>query len=315
MASRNKDIQGQVDPILTTFAAGYAPMSAKMIARKVAPIIPSLTNSGTLFSFGKEGFMLYDTERALRANAKKIEFAISKSTYRTAEHALESSLDYEEIKDAQKYGAAEILKLEQRAVMLSQNALETELEYLLSQVLFGTSYYATGNKETLTTTDQWSDYANSDHVSQVKDGKSAARADMGIDPNTMVLGYESWKLLRDHPLIIERVKYSQLAILTPQLVAQVFDLDNIIVGGSVYAGDDGVFSDLWGDSAALVYMPAQGELTEGTTPHSVVIEEKGYPQVKVYGMKKTKDYETTRKYVVKNISTSNGYLFLDTKAA
>lgn len=314
MPSRNKDIQGQVDPILTTFATGYQPMSAKMIARRVAPRIPTNTNSGTLFSFGKEGFMIYDTERALRANAKKIEFAIGKDTYRTAEHVLESSLDYEEIKDAQKYGAANVLKLEQRAVMLVQNALETELEKLLSDIMFSATYYATGNKETLSGTDQWSDYTNSDPITQVKDGKSAARDDMGIEPNTLVLGYTSWKYLRDHPLIIERVKYSQLAILTPQLVAQVFDLDNIIVGSARYASDAGTFVDLWTDNAALIYMPAQSELVEGTTPHTVVIEERGYPLVKTYPQKKVRDYETTRKYVIKNISTSNGYLFTDVAA-
>lgn len=319
MASRLKQIQGETNPILSTFALGFqAP--ANLIARQVAPIVPTMTESGTLYSFGKEGLMIYDTERAMRAAAKKIDFYLSKDTYRCAEHALETSLDYKEIEAATRYGAARVLSLEQRAVNLVQRALEIELEKGVADVLFSGTYYATGNKVTLTGNDQWlvadgSAGSTSDPVTDiVVTGLAAARADMGVEPNTAVFGYLSWKAFREHPTVIERFKHTQGTIITPQMAASLLGVERVIVGQAVYSTDAGVFTNIWGDSVALIYTPGAGEMAEGTTPHTVIIEEEGYPEVRTYDMKKTRDYEVTRKYVVKNASTSYGYLILDTNA-
>jgi len=309
MAGRNKQIQGETNPILTKFAMGYQPVQG--IAHLVAPRVESLTESGTIYSFGKEGFMIYDSERALRAATKKIDFHLSKDTYRCAEHALESSLDYKELEIAERYNAKKVLSLEKRAVMLTQRALQTELEKAVADIIFNATYYASGNKVTLTGGDKFSDYDNSDPVDVVKTGLIAARADMGIEPNTGVIGYTAWKRLREHPKILDRIKYSMTAVLTPELVAQVLGLKKLIVGEGVYSTDAGVFTDLWGDYFALIYVPESSEMVEGTTPHTIVVEELGYPEVKIYNSKKTVDYETTRKYNVKNVSTSNGYLISD----
>lgn len=309
MAGRNKQIQGETNPILTKFATGYKPVQG--IARLVAPIVKSLTESGTLYSFGKEGFMIYDSERALRAATKKIDFHLSKDTYRCVEHALESSLDYKEIEIAERYGAQKLLSLQKRAVLLTQRALEVELEKAVADILFSATYYATGNKVTLTGGDKFSDTANSDPVGVVDTGMAAARADMGVEPNTGVIGYTAWQTLKDHPQIVDRIKYSMKAVLTPELVAEVLGLEKLYVGKSVYSSDAGVFTDLWADFFALIYVPPEAEMPEGTTPHTVIIEEEGYPEVKSYNSKKTVDYETTRKYQVKNVSTSNGYLISD----
>jgi hypothetical protein len=75
-----------------------------------------------------------------------------------------------------------------------------------------------------------------------------------------------------------------------------------------------VFTDLWGDYAALVYLPENMEMPEGTTPHTVIIEEEGYPEVKTYDDKKVRLYEVTRKYQVKQIDNTFGYLICDTTA-
>jgi len=309
MASRNKQIQGETNPILTKFATGYKPVQG--IAHLVAPTVPSIKESGTLFSFGKEGFMVYDSERALRAATKKIDFHLSKETFRCEEHALESSLDYEEIDIAAKYGPKEVLNLEKRAVQLTQQALQTELEKAVADIMFSATYYASGNKVTLTSGDKFSDFDNSDPMGVVDTGMIAARADMGVEPNTGVIGYTAWKTLRKHPQLIDKIKYSMKGNLTPDLVAEIFGLEKLIVGKGVYSSDAGVFTDIWGDYFALIYVPPKSEMPEGTTPHTIVLEQTGFPRVKTYLSKKTKDYETTRKYQVKNVSTSNGYLISD----
>src|SRR6266487_6228331 len=82
---------------------------------------------------------------------------------------------------------------------------------------------------TLSGTSRWDDYANSDPIADVKLAvdtvKKAIVATNTSASNklTLVLGYDAYSVLRNHPQILERVKYSQLGVLTADLLAQVFN--------------------------------------------------------------------------------------------
>lgn len=313
MANRITTIEGSTNPILTKFAKGFTHVGR--IAKRVAPVIKSYTETGTYFIFGKEGFYIYNTERALRANPNQVRSTISSTTYTCAESVLWDALDYKEIRAAEKYGANAILQMEKRCTKGVDRLLEIKLEYDVASYVFGTSYYASGNKLQLTGDDQWSS-TNSDPIGQIQTGKEAARADMGVSPNTLVLGYTSYIDLGKHPQIKAQLSDSRdkRAIAKPEELAFIMGVKEVIVGEAVYASDAGTFTDLWNDSAALIFLPEDPELVEGTTPHTVIIEEVDYPEVKTYPDKKVKFYEITRKHVVKNIDTSFGYLLYDTRA-
>jgi len=314
MPSRNKQIQASLDPVLTNFAVGYRRQD--LIFRLVAPVLDPLTESGKIFSFGKGGFKIHDSKRALRTKIKvKPTDALTTTSFRCEEESLKEYLDDEELKAAETYGHAQILKLEQRLVNALQSSLEIGIEKAVADYLFGASYYASGNKLTLSGTDQWTDTANSDPVGQLDTGKAAARADMGVEPNTLVLGYTSFNSLKRHPQIIEKIKYSMKAVITADLLAELLDLKNVIVGKAVYASDAGVFTDLWTDSAALIYVPENMEQAEGTTPHTVVLEQKGFPQVLRFAPEELVfPFAVRRKYDVINVDTSFGYLLSDCNA-
>ena len=313
MATRNRALVGDTNPILSKFASGYK--NAAMIADLVCPRITSLTESGTYFGFGKEGQKQYNTKRAARTRPGQIDQFPTTATYECVEHSLETVLDIrKEIQQAEKYGAGAVLKLKQRSMMMIEKALAVAREKAVADILFGTSYYASGNKVALTGTDCWSDKTNSDPVGNVQDGKIAARADMGIEPNTLVLGYLSLMQLVEHPEIIGKLSNAKNAYPTIEDLKTILNIDKIVVGKSVYSTDAGVFTDLWTDNAALIYTPNEGELPEGVPVHSVQIHEEGYPEVR----EKQDDLLWTgtefQKYVVKNISTSFGYLISNTKA-
>lgn len=318
MANRLSALRAQVDPILTTFAAGFNPPQ-NLIGRQVAPMVRTMTEAGTYYTFGKEGLQVYSSERALRANPNRIDWEPSKATFLCVEHALETMYDFEELDQAAKIGAQRVLMMEQRAIQLVQNPLELEMEKAIADTVLSGTYYATGNKATLTGNDQWmqsdgSEGSTSNPIGDIRDGIDAARNDMGRRPNTMVMGYDAWRALRDHSQMIERIKYSQRGIATTQLVAEIFNLRNVFVGESVYSADGSTFTDLWGDNVALLYIPETGEMVEGTTPHTVVFEQEGFPKVQTYADAYRKFYAVQRKYQVKNINTSYGYLLLDVKA-
>ena len=314
MGSRNKQIQGEVNPILTTFAVGYK--NTELIGRKVVPVVPSVTESGTIYSFGKGGFKVYNTDRALHNKiAEKIPDDLAKTTYRCEEKSLKEYIDNDELKAAEAYGAAQVLKLEQRTINGLQQSLEIQMEKTIADILFSASYYDTGNKLALSGNDCWSDTSNSTPVDQIADGISAAREDMGVEPNSIVLGYDSWLQLKKHPQIIDKIKYSMKAVVTEELVAELLGLKNVFVGKGVYSDDDGDFADIWTDNAALIYLPENMELPEGTTPHTVMFEQVGFPQVMTFPPEELlHPYAVRRKYDIKNIDTGFGYLLTNTKA-
>src|SRR6185295_214360 len=70
----------------------------------------------------------------------------------------------------------------------------------------------------------------------------------------------------DHPAIVERVKYSQLGVLSTELLARFFDVERVIIGeaqknGSVEGQADSM-SYIWGKDALLAYInPRLGQKT------------------------------------------------------
>lgn len=310
MASRLKQVAGSTNPILSQFAIGYK--NGRLIGDSVVPNVEVLTITGTFYKMGKEGFLLYNTTRPLRADAKKILSALETDTYACVENALEHPVDYSELEVAERYGVGKVLSLKKRAGMIVSMALAVAREKAKADLLFGATNYASGNKVTLTGTDQWSDKNNSTPMDDIYTGIKAARADMGIEPNTITFGYLSWDAFRNHPNVIAKIKTTKNAFVTIEDAKEILGVKNIFVGEAVYSTDLGVFTDLWGDNVALHYLPVEGELPEGVPMHSVGMNLIGYPEVREYPMKKTIDIEETQKYDDKNISTSNGYLIIDT---
>lgn len=51
----------------------------------------------------------------------------------------------------------------------------------------------------------------------------------GYLPNTLVVGIEVWAALADHPDLLDRIKYTQKGIVTPDLIAAALELDKVVI--------------------------------------------------------------------------------------
>ena len=60
------------------------------------------------------------------------------------------------------------------------------------------------NNTTLAGTSQWSDYANSDPVGDIRTGRISIHQNTFKKANTLELGKPVWDILVDYPLIINR---------------------------------------------------------------------------------------------------------------
>ena len=112
------------------------------------------------------------------------------------------------------------------------------------------------HKLTLTGTDQWNDYANSDPVADVKAAREAIRSSVGVYPNVMMISAQVMVSLTEHPKITDKIKYTQTAVVTAELLAVLFEVDKVVVGKALGFDTAGNNIDFWGKDVVLAYVPA-----------------------------------------------------------
>ena len=111
---------------------------------------------------------------------------------------------------------------------------------------------------TLSGTDQWSDYENSDPLADIAEAAAAAKF---IDFNTIAMGKEVWISLTQHPVLLDRLKWSERGVVTEEaflsLVAP-FGISKLLIGkAKENTGKEGVadsISTIWGKNVILAFV-------------------------------------------------------------
>ncbi|HEL4274169.1 TPA: hypothetical protein UM673_000245 [Stenotrophomonas maltophilia] len=237
-----------VDPILSEHARGYR--QAQLVASVLFPFADVAAYGGRVIEFGKESFKVYNSKRSPGAATKRVRFGYEGKPYSIIPSSLEAVVPREHMRDA---NAVPGINLATRAVnvVLRSQLLEYEVE--CAGIATNASNYDNDHKVTLTGTDVWSNDA-SDPASDVETGKEAVRASIGLYPNTMLLSATAFSKLKRHPKIIARSADSGIRKVTLDLLRQVFEIENIVVGAGVVAGANDEFGDVWGTSVVLAYV-------------------------------------------------------------
>ena len=81
---------------------------------------------------------------------------------------------------------------------------------------------------------KWSD-AGSDPIGDVAEWILEFRRQTGFAPNKMVIGAEVMKALKQHPDIIDRIKYTQKGIVTEDLIATLFNVSQLFTSYATVA--------------------------------------------------------------------------------
>ena len=61
----------------------------------------------------------------------------------------------------------------------------------------------------------------------------------------------TYKALKNHPAILDRIKFTQHAVITPELLRNLLDFEQLYIGDAVSADDSGNFHDIWTDNAIV----------------------------------------------------------------
>jgi hypothetical protein len=250
-----------LDQPLSNVSIGY--QNDNYLAERLFPVLPVKKQSGRYWIYGKEKFRQYETIRHAGAEAREIApWSLSNNAYFCDDHSLKDKIADEE--RANSDGA----DLEISTTENLTDAILLDLEIRVSNLILG----GVVPNVTLSGTSQWSDYLNSDPVAAVEAQKTVVKQQIGKTPNTLAVSYPVYSILRQHPKIIDRFKYTQVGVLDPGALKTAFSVDNFWVMGAEYdaaaEGQSPSLNFVWGKHALVAYVlpePRRREVTLGYT--------------------------------------------------
>ncbi len=238
-----------IDPVLSEVAQGYR--NADMVGLNLFPSVPVAQRGGKIISFSKEDFALYDTIRAPGANTKRIQLGYTSGSYSLTQHALEAVAPWELLQEGNAVAKINLASMSVRKV---QNIIALRLEKAQADLATTAASYAASNKVTLAGTSQWSDYSGTSNPSKdIETAREAIRAQIGKRGNTVLLSAQAWSKVKQHPAIIDRIKYTGRDSVTVEMLANLWDVDKVVVGDAVYTDAAGAMVDVWGKFVVVAY--------------------------------------------------------------
>jgi hypothetical protein len=264
-----------VDSVLSTVAQGYK--NSDMVGMKLFPYVPVGQRGGKIIQFGREAFKLYATGRAPGTNTKRVQYGYAGLPYALEQHALEALVPFENMDEA---AVSPGIDLASGSISLIQDIIALRLEKAQADLATNAASYASANKVTLAGTSQWSDYSGtSNPTKDVEAGKEAVRQKIGKRANIAVLGPTVFAAVKQHPTIVDRIKYTGRDIATVELLASLWGLKEVVVGDAVYDTDAGVQTDVWGKFVVLGYTETAGLADKGRPSYGYTYRLGGYPIV------------------------------------
>lgn len=130
---------------------------------------------------------------------------------------------------------------------------------------FTTSVWGTD----LTPANLWSDYANSDPITDIKTtARLAIKSATGMNPNTLLVGGRVDAQLKGHPLVKEQFKYTSSDSISNEMLAALFEVERYLVADAVNttskeANATQTFDFIAGKHALLCYTAPDG--SDGAT--------------------------------------------------
>lgn len=256
-----------VDAILTNISVAYIQDQNYFIANKVFPSIPVEKQSDKYFKYTKGDW--FRDEAAVRAPATQSVgsgYSLSTDTYSTLVYAFHKDVD-----DQVRANSDNPLNPDRDATTFITQRMLLRQEIDWTSKFFTTGIWATDKTGGVDFT-QWSNYAASDPITDIENGKSVMWASTGLLPNTLVLGYDAFRQLKNHPDIVDRIKYTTADVVTEDILARYFGVDNVYVSRAIKnTGAEGAsdsFSAVAGKNAALFYVAPQAGVLSPTAGYN-----------------------------------------------
>ena len=214
---------------LTNVSVAWMMDKSTFIADKVFPRVPVQKQSDLYWKYTKSDWRRTDAQK--RAPGTETAGAGWKTD--TGQYYAHVYGVHKDIDDQVRANADSFWSLDKDATLFVTNQLLLKRDLDWNAKYFTTGVWgidytgvagSPGSNEFL----QWSDAA-SDPIVQFANLQNQFILQSGRKANTLVLGADAITTLKNHPDIIDRIKYTQRGVVTTDLLASLFDVDKILV--------------------------------------------------------------------------------------
>jgi hypothetical protein len=239
-----------VDAALSAISVGY--QNSGYIADSIFPMVRSSKQSDKYYTWTKDfWFRNYVEMRTAGDTYPEGALELSSTSYFCDIFHLAYPLNDEDIANQDEAVELQITGAEWLADQFMLNR-----EAAIVADFFKTGVW--GTDVTLSGTDQWSDFANSDPETDIRTGSQTIQKSTGSKPNKLIIGKEVADKLAQHPLLLEKYKYTNVANLTIAQISDSLGLPEIVVGESIdnTAQEGATFSGeyTWGKNGMLLHV-------------------------------------------------------------
>jgi hypothetical protein len=228
------------------------------IAQKVLPVIDVQLATANFSRVKLENLLFSaDVKRAPGAGYGRGKGEFTQDNYATQEYGYEEPND-----DNERKIYAYTIDSEMLSAKRARHVLLSEYEKRVVAKVYDTAVW-TGSALTTAVGTAWSVPATATPINDVQGASKKVYQNFGIVPDTMTLTWLDYQNLRLCSQIIDRIKYSgrdDPKNVTPQMLAAVFDLKEVLVAGAVFnsanEGQAATLSPVWTAGYSMVFKAA-----------------------------------------------------------
>lgn len=278
--------QAHIDRALTNISVAYIQDDANFIADKVFPRVPVNKQSDVYFIYNKGDF--FRDEAKLRAGGTESaggDFGIEASApYYCKVHAFHKDITEQERANYDEPLDADV---DSTTFVTQKMLIRREVEWATKFFKPGIwSTEITGVDATPTTGQAIKfDKPLSDPIRVITNEVVNMASKTGYRPNKLVLSPVVYNALINHEDVLDRIKYTQKGIVTADLLATLFQVEQVLVAWSVVnsaaQGLDDKIDFIMGKHALLAYAPKAASLR--TPSAGYIFTWKGYTGSGDYG--------------------------------
>jgi hypothetical protein len=222
---------------LTNLSVAFIQAAEDFLALKVFPAVPVPSEYDKYFVYDLGDFTRDEMdERAPGTESAGAGYEISTAEYACVPYGLHKDITKQDYAAADApldpdRDAAEFLAL--KGLIKLERAWHTD--FFKTGVWSDDIEGAASGAEALgTSVVQWSDATNAKPVMDIGYYSKLIKSNTGVSPNILVLSPDTYFNLCQCDDILTRIKYTQRATITPELLASVLGVERVMVSGGVY---------------------------------------------------------------------------------
>lgn len=258
---------------LTNLSVAYFQDKARFLASSVFPTVPVEKRGDIYYKYSKSDWRRTDAQK----RAPATESAGTGWHHTTDQYYCDVFAVHKDIDDQDRANADSYWQLDSTATRLVTNQLLLKRELDWSARYFKTGLWAT----------EWTGVATGPTANQFLQFDQAASDPLGVitaiettfdelngfEVNFMVVGAYVWRALKNHPAILDRIKYTQKGVVTKELVAEFFEVEKFAVARASSAAGPAIPDSKAQDAAATYsYIHNKKGVLLGYAPPSPSIE-------------------------------------------